>query len=230
MSIRVAICEDEAPIREEILRLAEGYGDGYVVDAYESGDALLAAGEQYDLYMLDIQMPGISGMELARVIREGQEYPGPMILFITAMGKRMQEAFDVQAYHFLVKPLNEEKFHSVFTGAIRELERRQTQEQIIIKHAGVTHSIPLGDILFVESDKKKVVLQTRTGSVEYYGKISEFEERPHFFRCHRCYIVNMEHIVRYNGVVITLTDGQEVSISRKLYPEFIKAYLAYAMN
>jgi DNA-binding LytR/AlgR family response regulator len=244
VSISIAVCEDEAKIRNEIVNLIQSRDEGlvgsgascspmqpeYTVDAYESGIALLAADKRYDIYILDIQMPGMTGMELARAVRDKQDYPGPIIMFITALSEHMQEAFDVQAYHFLLKPLDEDKFHAVFSGAVSELSRRMSQEYVIVKNAGVTDTIPLGAILFVESRNKKIEISTGKETVEFYGKISEFEKKPHFFRCHRCYIVNMEHIIRYSANAIKLSNGQEIALSRKLYPDFVKAYLEFAMR
>jgi DNA-binding LytR/AlgR family response regulator len=230
VSVSIAVCEDEPKIREEIVRLIQSCNKEYTAYAYESGASMLAVDKRYDIYILDIQMPGISGMELARVIREKREQPGPIIMFITVLSEHMQQAFDVQAYHFLLKPLDEEKFRTVLAGAVSEINRRNAQEYVVVKLAGVTSAIPLSDILFVESRNKKIEIRTRGETVEYYGKIGEFEKKPHFFRCHRCYIVNMEHIARYSSNAITLSNGQEISLSRKMYPEFVKAYLEFVMK
>jgi DNA-binding LytR/AlgR family response regulator len=244
VSISIAVCEDEIKIRDEIVNLIQSHNEGlggsgasclptqpnYTVDTYESGVSLLSADKRYDIYILDIQMPGMTGMELARAVRDRQDYPGPIIMFITALSEHMQEAFDVQAYHFLLKPLDEKKFHTVFAGAVSECNRRRTQEYVMVKHAGVTDTIPLNEILFVESRNKKIEINTSKETVDFYGKISEFEKKPQFFRCHRCYIVNMEHVIRYSANAIKLSNGQEIALSRKLYPDFVKAHIEFAMK
>jgi DNA-binding LytR/AlgR family response regulator len=238
MPYSIAICEDEAHIREDILRLVKTCGGEINAVAFESADALLAAqnsdvfketgGSQYfDIYLLDIQMPGISGMELAHILREKAPSPEPVIVFITSLVEQMQDAFDVKAFHYLLKPLNEEKFKAVLGRVFAELARKKAEERITVKSSGTTYTVPLSDVFFAESSNKKVALSTRGGLVEYYGKISEFENKPNFFRSHRCYIVNMEHILRYSTAGIKLTNGQEISLSRKVYPDFVKAYLRY---
>jgi DNA-binding LytR/AlgR family response regulator len=232
MPFSIAICEDETHIREDIMRLVKACGEEINAVAFESADALLAAQNSgalphFDIYLLDIQMPGISGMELAHILREKAPSPEPIIIFITSLVEQMQDAFDVKAFHYLLKPLNEEKFKAVLGRVFAELSRKKVEERITVKNSGATHTLPLSDVFFAESSNKKVVLSTRGGLVEYYGKISEFENRPNFFRSHRCYIVNMEHILRYSPSGIKLTNGQEISLSRKIYPDFVQAYLHY---
>lgn len=234
MQVSIAICEDEAVIREEIAGLVQSHDDGYALDCFGSAAELLNAGRQYDIYILDIQMPGVSGMELAEKLRGDAGFPGPVIIFVTAMREYMPAAFDVQAYHFLVKPIDSEKFNKVLAGAVSDFIRRNRREQVTVQLDGRVYTVMLKDIFFVESSRNKVVLHTKAGAVEYYGKIGEFTESldsdSMFIRCHRCYIVNMEHIARFDEKSIFLKNGQEIFISRTKYTEFAKAYMQYAMT
>ncbi len=234
MSVMVAVCEDECSLREEIASLIQGVG-GLSLDCYESGEALLASGKDYELYVLDIQMPGIDGMELAEKIRSRQEKsPGPIIIFTTAFREHMQKAFDVKAYHFLLKPLDKEKFLTVLSGAVSEIAGRHRLEHITVSVGGAAHTVTRRGILYIESNGKKVNIHTGTGVLECTGKLREFEdmlkESPMFFRCHRCYIVNMEHISRYNAKVLTMSNGQEIFIAREKYRPFVSAFAQYAMR
>jgi DNA-binding LytR/AlgR family response regulator len=234
MQTTIAICEDELNIRKEIARLILSSSRDCILDVYETADALIQSGKRYDIYILDIQMPGMNGMELAENIRGNGDYPSPVIIFVTALREYMQDAFDVQAYHFLTKPIDEEKFHSVLDRAVAESRRRNRRETIGVKASGVVHTVLLDDIMFVESIGKKVAIHTLKGVLECYGKIGEIssrlEKNPAFFRSHRCYIVNMERIASFSAKAIKLTGGQEVHLAREKYQSFIKAYAQYAMK
>jgi DNA-binding LytR/AlgR family response regulator len=232
--ISVAVCEDEPNIREEISNLVQNSGILCRTVCYCSADALLKSGENYDIYILDIQMPGVSGMDFARQIRAQREHPGPIIFFVSALADYMQSAFDVQAYHFLIKPIDEKKFQAVLAGAAEECLRRGKREFISVKIGGNTCTVALYEILFIESFKKQIVIHTTNGEYAVYGKISDFAEKlkssPGFFRCHRCYIVNMEHILRFNTKTISLKSGQDIFLSRENYLGFVKAYASFAMQ
>jgi DNA-binding LytR/AlgR family response regulator len=171
-------------------------------------------------------------MRLAEHIRNEQQYPGPVIFFVTALREHMQNAFDVHAYHYLVKPIDEQKFHTVRAGAIAESIKRNRREHLAVKRDGVVHMIALDEILFVESSRKQVAIHTKNGVIECYGKISEFAEKlsSDFYKCHRCYIVNMAHIARFSAKAIMLSGGQEVFLAREKYQGFVKAYAQYSMK
>jgi DNA-binding LytR/AlgR family response regulator len=234
MRVDIAVCEDEANIREEIAGFIQSRDLNRGLELYESADALLKSGKSYDVYILDIQMPGLSGMELAKKIRDEQSYPGPVIVFLTALREQMQDAFDVQAYNFLTKPVDENRFSAVLAGAIAESARRNRREHIVVKRGGMSHTVPLCEILFVESVRKQVLIYTKAGLLEVYGKISELAEALEasemFFRCNRCYIVNMAHIASFTANAVVLKNGRDVFLSREKYPDFVKAYAQYAMK
>ena len=226
----IAICEDEKAVRDELAGLVEERGAACRADCYDSGEALIHANKRYDIYMLDIRMPGVSGLELARQIRTREEYPAPLIIFITALKDQMQDAFEVQAYHYLVKPIDRDKFVSVLDKAVNECQKRATRAALTIKSGAATFVLPYAAILFAESSNKKVVLQTKDKRIEYYGKISEFAGKSGFYQCHRCYVVNLEHIVRYDSNEIRLSNKQTIPLAKKKYPEFVKAFMKFTLK
>ncbi len=101
------------------------------------------------------------------------------------------------------------------------------RESIIVKYAGVTTNVKIADVLYIESSNKKVIIHTRTADVACYGKLAIFEDNNSLFRCHRCYIVNMRHVVRFSANTIDLINGQTALMSRRRYAEFAKAYERY---
>ncbi len=101
------------------------------------------------------------------------------------------------------------------------------RRSIIVKQAGVSYNIRIEDLLYVESSNKKVILHTRASTIEYSGRMGMFEAIQPFFRCHRCYIVNMKHVASYSANTIALINGGEILMSRRRYPEFVHSYAEY---
>ena len=230
MAIAIAICEDEQMAREELVGLVEKRGAGCRVDCYDSGDSLIHADKRYDVYLLDILMPGVNGLALSRLIREREERPAPLIIFITALKDQMQDAFDVQAFHYLVKPIDRDKFSAVLDKAVNECQKRTERAVLVVKSGATRFVLPFAEILFAESSNKKVIIQTKDKRIEYYGKISEFARKPEFYKCHRCYIVNLEHVVRYDANEIMLSNKQTIPLAKKKYPEFVKVFMKFLLK
>lgn len=126
--MEVAIVDDEKVIREQIKKLAVKYESDCNVKAYETGEELLAEGKKFDVVFLDIQMEGMNGIDTARVLREKQE--DMVVIFITGVKEYVFEAFDVSAFHYLLKPVEEKKFSEVFERAKKEVEIHTSNEII----------------------------------------------------------------------------------------------------
>lgn len=99
------------------------------------------------------------------------------------------------------------------------------QERIVVKHRDISYAVKIKDIFFVESNDKRVIIYTETGSLECAGQISDYEGLSGFFRCHRCYMVNMEHVVSYSANSVTLANNQMIHMSRRRRAAFAAAYL-----
>jgi len=233
MKLKIAICDNEQALRTNIYNMVKKQYEDCQINLYESGDALLKSPNKYDIFFLDIQMPGTDGMKTAQQLREGTGAES-VIIFVTAFQNYMPLAFDVKAFHYLVKPVDEDKFNNVFTRAISEHNKqiKNKDRHILAKNADTYHKIFEKDIFFIESHGRKVAVHTKAGIIEYYEKSKTLEKTlgDSFFRCHRCYIVNMAHIARYNASTIWLTNRAEIFIAQKKYAEFVKAYLKFCKD
>lgn len=234
--MKIAVCDDDRAIREELIRLAQKQVAGVEVTGYQSGEELLCAGADFDIYFLDIEMDSVSGMELARHIREQEENSRKrsIIIFVTGYREYMGEAFDVNAFHYLLKPLDEKKFAEVFDRAWKEASFFYEQEKkyIMVKSLGAKQRLLLKNIYYIESRNKKVIIHTTDKTLEVYGKMEELETRlgSTFYRCHRCYLVNMEKISAYSADNIQVINGDNLLLARTKYSDFIKAYMRYIQN
>lgn len=230
--IKVAIVDDEKIIREQIRKLAMQQEAEVRADVYATGNELLASGREYDVVFLDIQMEGVNGIDTARELRKKAE--DAVVVFVTANKEYVFDAFDVSAFHYLLKPVEEKKFTEVFERAALESEKRNMRknEQLFIRTRDRGITLDTKDILYVESRGKKVEIHTMKESLEIYGSMNELEIQlgSSFFRCHRGYLVNMAHIGEYDSESILLTDGKTVYMSKEKYRFFVKAYMRYLRN
>ena len=234
--MRIAVCDDDRAIREELFRLIQKQVPEVDIMEYQSGEELINTRGNFNIYFLDIEMGEVSGMDIARSIREQEENgrQRSIIIFVTGYREYMEAAFDVNAFHYLIKPVDTEKFSEVFKRAWKEAAVFYEQEKkyIIVKSSGTQQKILLKNIYYIESGNKKVIFHTTNGTLEVYGKMEELEKGlgNTFYRCHRCYLVNMEKISAYSADNIQVINGDNLLLARKKYSDFIKIYMRYVKN
>ena len=235
--MKIAVCDDDRTTREQIASLIKEQEPGAEIITYEAGEDMIKSQENFDVSFLDVEMKKISGIDIAKHIREEQEKWGKeksIIIFVTGYREYMEAAFDVNAFHYLLKPIDEKKFNIVFSRALKELsaKTKQKESSVIIKYNGMQKRILLKDIYYIESSNKKVVFHTKDGKFDTYGKMDEWESElgESFYRCHRGYLVNLQKITAYNVDTIDLLNGDSLILAQKKYADFIKAYMRYAKD
>ena len=233
--MNIAICDDNLKICADISNLIRRQLPDAELFIFNTKDALLKAKVDFDIFFLDVK--AVDGIEIAKIIRRRQELlnvPKSILIFVTGYREYAAEAFDVNAFHYLIKPIDAEKFSKVLTQAVAEIENISSQAEkfLLIKVEGVVKKIFLHDIFYIESRNKKVAVHTTIGTFEIYGKMDAYEIAlaENFFRCHRCYLVNLEKISEYTAEEIELTNGDKILISEKKYSDFVKSFLRYAQN
>lgn len=233
--MKIAVCDDNKATREHIVSLIKEQILDAEIMVFATGEEMLSVQKSFDISFLDVKMKEVSGMDVAKYIRQTeQESIKSIIIFVTGYEKYMNLAFDVSAFHYLLKPIDEEKFHRVFGRALKELyaTKERKKQYILVKNSGVQRKVYIKDIHYIESANKKVIIHTGTNIVESYGKMNEFEQMigSSFYRCHRCYLVNMEKIVSYNADTIKVANGDTLILAQKKYSHFIKQYMRYAKD
>ena len=235
MNIKIAVCDSSRESGDCLKDLIIRQKPGTRVQTFASAEELLALGEEFDIYFLDIK--GSGGMELAHHLRAREQGRRHIIIFVTGYREYMEAAFDVQAFHYLVKPIDREKFVQVLEKACREAEflHQQGEDYVLLKVRSrdgemESRKVLLRDIRFVESNNKNVIFHTEGDVFSAQGTMEEFEERlgAGFYRCHRCFIVNMAKITAYNQREIQVAGGEVVMLAHKRYGAFVKEYLRYA--
>lgn len=231
--MKIAVCDDDKAAREHIVSLVKEQIQDAEIMTFATGEEMLKVQSNFDISFLDVEMREVSGMDVANHIRqEEQGNTKSIIIFVTGYEKYMNSAFDVSAFHYLLKPIDEEKFRSVFGRALDELYavRERTKRFILVRNSGIQQKVYLKDIYYIESANKKIIIHTKMGILNSYGKMNELEQMTGsgFYRCHRCYLVNMEQIVSYNADTIKVVNGDKLILAQKKYNDFIRQYMKYA--
>lgn len=231
--MRVAICDDDRKIQTRyaalVRRIAAKQGQNVKIDCYDSGDEFifkLNDSPICDLCIMDISMPGRSGVEIARTLREEHHYDGTL-LFLTNSPDFMLDAFDVDATHYIVKNHTpQEKQEKILSRAIEMAGGKEIQYAVFHNITGY-QSIAISSIYYFEVvDHVMTVHYGEDQSFEFYSNMNKTEAMMaphHFIRTHRNLLVSADRIVSYNGSAsggyVVLTNGMHVSVSRSFYPD-----------
>ena len=172
-------------------------------------------------------------MALARKIRERATVTQPVIIFVTGYERYVFDAFDVGAFQYLLKPVNEEKFAQVFARAVEQIAANRENPQkgcvLTLQSANTSKTVPLDSIYYIESSNHRVELHLKDGEFACYAKIGdlELELQDQFFRIHKGYLVNLSYVAGYSKTEVTLTNGVRLLLSKYKYQDFVKAYLHF---
>lgn len=232
MRLSMAICDDDPPVLASFggmaRRWATSRGHDLLLDSYPSAEALLFAREDrsgWDILLLDIEMPGMDGVGLAKKLRETDRTSE--ILFITGFPDFMQEGYEVGAIHYLLKPVKEEKLFEVLDRAADRLLR--VPRYLFLSSGRESERVLFDDILYAESDGHYVRFHTRTGEKRLRATIPEAEILlgEDFFRVSRSYLAPLRLIKAVSHVAVTLEDGTVLPLGRGLYDGLNRALIAY---
>lgn len=233
--IKIAICDDEANIRTYLSSLIGAQSCPCEIVEYASAGDFLTDHQEFDLLFLDIELTpsgsGPDGMALARKIREQATGTQPVIIFVTGYERYVFDAFDVGAFQYLLKPVDEEKFAQVFARAVAQIgtAKEKPGRVLTLQSANTSKTVPLDSIYYIESSNHKVELHLKDGEFACYAKIGdlELELQDQFFRIHKGYLVNLSYVAGYSKTEVTLTNGERLLLSKYKYQDFVKAYLHF---
>lgn len=227
--MRVAICDEERESCSRLSRLIKKQEPDCEIMCFYTCRQFLEIRQHFDILLLDIQMEKMGGIEVARTLRIHQE--DTILIFVTALKEYVPEAFDVSAFHYLLKPVSPEKFCRVFEMACREVHKLESLSggQLFFQTKTRNFTIPRDEILYVESRKRQVEIHTLKENFSVYATMKRMEEQlgEGFYRCHRGYLVNMAYVTEYGGGTVCLQNGEQVYLAREKYSEFVRVYTNY---
>ncbi|HDF5578696.1 TPA: response regulator transcription factor [Clostridioides difficile] len=230
---RIVICEDDITqitfLRECILKSLEGISSQIELFEFNSGEELLETNlEGIDIFFLDIKMLQLTGMDVAKIIRETNNTSE--IIFITSIVDYIQEGYKVRAYRYLLKPIDFGDLNESILSCISDIIKKR-ENFMLIENKGIINKILINSIMYIEVRKKVLTIHTKNDT--YYTKNSmdkiELElEKYNFFRCHKSYLINLEYIqfICKNTVVI---NDEDVPVSKYRMAD-LKKKLTYVLG
>lgn len=233
MAYRVAICDDEgdfvALLREQVAEVLSDSGVEFQIGVFASGEALLThiseTAATFDLFLLDIFMKEVSGIDTAKAIRRTND--SAAIIFTTASDRYVFSGYEVQALQYLLKPIDRQ---ALSTALLVDLKRRFENWCFVFRSEGMTQRVPYDDIEYLESALKSIKLVTRHETHRVYGKISDVERTlpgMYFCRCHRGFIVNLKQVSKMNAQSLTTLSGTVIPIGKTYAKATSHAFLNY---
>ena len=232
MQRRIAICDDCGEQREYLAGLVAAWAKKVRATAdirtFPSAEAFLfsyAEEKDYDILLLDVEMPGMSGVELAREVR--RENAAVQIVFITGYYEYFSDGFDVSALHYLMKPVKQDKLFGVLDRAVAAMQK--TERVILLPVSGEMLRLPVGQVQYVEVFSHTVAIVTKTDTIQVKMPISEIEKLlgDGFIRCHRSYLIGVKHIARLSKTEVILDSGKTLPLSRSAAAMVHKAFIFY---
>lgn len=236
MTYKIAICDDMEQDTQYIASAAKKWAEqeNVCVDihTFPSAEGFLfdyAEHKDYDILLLDIEMPSMNGVELAKRIR--QENDAVQIVFITGYSDYIAEGYDVAALHYLMKPVSFDKLFAVMNRATDKLNK--TEKSIIMAVDGESLRIAVSDIVAVEAFAHFCTLTTIHARFEVKASITAVEKMLNesaggeFVRCHRSYIVGVKYIKSISKTDVTLDNGAKIPLSRSHCQAVNQAFIRY---
>ena len=225
--MRIAICDDDQIFLEKMKNYLEQYQQDtrtpIEFSMFRDGDKFLEATHfhTYDICFLDIMMPLLNGMDTAKELRKHNT--SIKLIFLTSSAEYAVESYEVKASDYLLKPLDYDRFCRTMDDLTHALSSEE--KSLLVKSPVGYQKVYIKDIEYLESLNKIVMIHLKNGtSIETKEPLYCYEEKlaqEYFFKCHRSYLVNLNHITTFNSTNIKMNSGRSVPIARG-YSEALK--------
>ena len=231
--IKIAICEDEKLFRDRFVISIKYYleekGLSYRLDCYEKGEQLLEVNhKQYDILCLDVEIKnGMDGIALAKELRT--EDSRGQIIFLTSHQEEAYKAFEVNAFRYLLKPLQDDVLYKTMDLVIQKIEEIKGNS-IVLRVGQSFIKLQLQEIVYAETYKRKLKVITLQKEYIVDSTIGDIEEQlgeKNFFKPHKSFIINLGHIKEHNNDTITMQNGVIIPISRLKLSAFKQRFVGY---
>lgn len=221
--ISVAICDDDISMTgyiESMLRdIAKKKNILVETEVFWEGNKLIKAvenGTYFDIIFLDIEMGFDNGITIARKIREIDK--NVLITYVTSHESYMRESFSIRPFRFILKPVEEKQMLDCFEAAYEEISNADSYFRY--SYQRINYKIPIKNIFYFESRKRKIHIVTDKETLEFYGKLNKIEEslktcKVAFLRIHQSFLVNYKHIRGLAYDFVIMNNGERISISEE---------------
>ncbi len=232
--INIAICDDVIATTGKIETMLQNVSKRNFIpidtEVFWKGEDLAVSvemGNSFDIIFLDIEMGQEDGITVARRIRKIDKKV--LVVYVTSHENYMMESFEIRPFRFLVKPVSEEQMEHCFQAAYEDIS--SSDSYFRYSYQRISHKIQIGEILYFESNRRKVKIITEKENFELYGKLNDIEKslersKATFLRVHQSFLVNYRHIERLGYDFIVLNNGKRISISEDRRKSISKQYCA----
>lgn len=239
MLYRIAICDDEISqiknISDYLTRFSIKTDTEFQIERFTSGNELLKKyyneKSPFDILFLDMEMPGLNGIETAEEIRRIPDR-NVLIAFITSYPEYMQDSFDVQASQYFTKPVSYELFEQKLEKMLDYINGLETNITVLSQKSGET-ILYLDDIICIEANKNSnLIITTQNEEIVIKGKINNYEKElanKYFISIHRSCLANMKYIRKFNADSLEFSTGKIVPVSRRKLSEIKEAFSKYML-
>lgn len=220
-------------MEEMVNRWAKRENEQVAIGRYQSAEQFLFCMKDephYDFAFLDIQMSKINGLQLAKMIREEDRLI--FLVFTTALKKYAPKGYEVSAFRYLIKPLQENEVFQALTKASQMNEDRK-REAVIVTRGDESRRIYKDDICYIEVDNHHIILHLRDETIRFKAKLKEFETQfrePQFCKCHRSYIVNLRYTGKISKEGVEIDGKVTLPISKSRWEVLNHCYMEYYMT
>lgn len=241
--VQIAICDDDPMELQMAFDLLKQYqehvpGKNFTVSLFSSAKALLFQIEEsggYDLYILDILMPGIDGIRLGSILRSRNE--NGLIIYLSSSPNYAVDSYDTKAFYYLLKPVDKQRFFRVIGEAFVRIQR-QKEEMLTVKTPQSVRLIPLHNILYAELKKRAIryyledgsFLDSVTFSGSFKNEAAPLLERQGFLLLGSSFVINLHHVVEIGKTELRLSDGRWLPIPRPHRDSVKNQWMAYWLD
>lgn len=225
-----AICDDDVyfldGLHKHVLAFAAERNLDAEIRIFSTGTEFLSSKQDFDIILMDMRLPEQNGIEIiSRLRHEGKR---SQVIFVTSYKEFAVQAFDLDAVHYLVKPVSEQKLYRALDKALHVHENTDSKTLIISK-GNSTSFIYIRDIIYCEAIDHKILIHTADSVYGYIGTLTDLLQKldDRFFRCHRSYVVNLGTVVSKNRDSATVISGDQILVSRRKQAEFSQILLTY---
>lgn len=230
--MRIAICDDDAFIIEKLKRyLADFFEQRKIkcpeISCFTNGEDLLKDTGEIDICFLDIEMPGMNGIYVGEQLKKSNK--DIIIFVVTSYAEYLDEAMKFHVFRYLSKPIDKQRLFRNLKDAVELYSNISVKIPVETKDG--VNMLSTNDIVCVEAVERKVIVHTINrdyNSIHTMNYWADKLPKNNFFRTHRSFIVNFEHITNFDHTVVHLNDGKiNAYLTRRKYTEFKKEYLFY---
>ena len=231
--MRIAVCDDQVSVAENLQTLIRQFDEEYNIKSevysYTKPSELFSfmQKDNVDVIFMDLDFEDENEDGIVWLKKIRQYYPQTIIIILTAYENRYKEGYEVRAFRFMTKPIEQKELFDYLSDSMEEL---QLVDSILLVRRGIPHNIILRDICYLSAQSGGSELWTKKDIFYCEESLLQWEKRlpdTLFFRCHSKYLVNLSHVTSFDKQILILDNGEKIPVSRRRWKPFQLAYMKY---